>query len=64
MRRILIVDASGVCVGIVSQADIARAALRGDRLSEREVAVVVERISEPHRQTFDRGLSGEVEQIF
>jgi len=64
VRRVPIVDASGVCVGIVSQADIARAALDGGRLSEREVAVVVERISEPHRQAFDRRVSGEVEQTF
>lgn len=55
VRRVPIVDAVGFCVGIVSQADLARAALHGERVSEHEVAIVVERISEPHRQSFDRG---------
>ncbi len=45
VRRVPIVDAVGRVVGIVSQADLARAS---DRLvSEHEVAIVVERISEP-----------------
>ena len=46
VRRIPIVDASGCVVGIVAQADLARAAER-DRVTEREVALVVEAISEP-----------------
>jgi CBS domain-containing protein len=47
VRRVLILDADGGCVGIVAQADLARAAEpRGD-VSEQEVARVVERISEP-----------------
>ena len=47
VRRVLILDADGGCVGIVAQADLARAAEpRGD-VSEHEVARVVERISEP-----------------
>ena len=50
VRRICIVDAGGRCMGIISQADIARAA-RDNTVSEQEVALVVEQISEPsHRQ--------------
>jgi CBS domain-containing protein len=45
VRRVPIVDADGRCVGIVAQADIARAA-RDAQVSEHEVAIVVERISE------------------
>jgi CBS domain-containing protein len=41
IRRVVIVDNDESCVGIVSQADIARAAKKSD------VAAVVERISEP-----------------
>ena len=41
IRRVVIVDNEECCVGIVSQADIARAAKSSD------VAAVVERISEP-----------------
>jgi CBS domain-containing protein len=47
VRRVPIIDASGRCVGIVSQADLARAAGSSNRVSDREVAVVVERISQP-----------------
>lgn len=46
VRRIPIVDAQGKCVGIISQADLARAAER-DKVTEHEVALVVEAISEP-----------------
>ena len=46
VRRVVIVDGAGCCVGIVSQADLAREADRGRDVSEREVARVVERISE------------------
>ncbi|MES2178212.1 MAG: CBS domain-containing protein [Gemmatimonadota bacterium] len=49
IRRVVIVDASGCCVGIVSQADLARAAQTGSQLSDREVGIVVERISEPQQ---------------
>jgi CBS domain-containing protein len=55
VRRVPIVDADGHCVGIVSQADLALAAVAGQRVSEREVAVVVERISAPRPHSFDRG---------
>ncbi len=48
VRRIPIVDAGGRCLGIISQADIARAAGRGDdTVSEQEIALVLEQISEP-----------------
>ena len=46
VRRVPIVDADGCCVGIIAQADIARAAQHA-QVSEHEVAVVIERISEP-----------------
>jgi CBS domain-containing protein len=47
VRRVPILDASGNCVGIVSQADLARAAGANAPVTEREVAIVVERISQP-----------------
>ena len=56
VRRIPIVDDRGCCVGIVSQADLARAAERNVGVSDREVARVVERISEPVQQL--GGMSG------
>ncbi len=64
VRRVPIVDADGCCVGIVAQADLARAALNGARISEHEIAIVVENISAPHRQTFDRGAQDTLEQVF
>jgi CBS domain-containing protein len=48
VRRVPIVDQSGCCVGMVSQADLARAEDRG--VSDREVGRVVERVSEPGRR--------------
>lgn len=45
VRRVPIVSADGKVVGIVAQADLARAS--GERVSEHDVATVVERISEP-----------------
>src|SRR5206468_5971916 len=45
VRRVPIVDQSGCCVGIVSQADLARAEDRG--VSDREVGRMVEKVSEP-----------------
>jgi CBS domain-containing protein len=47
IRRVVIADADGCCVGIVSQADLARAAARGDEIEEREVVRVLETISQP-----------------
>lgn len=62
VRRVPIVDADGVCVGIVSQADIARATQGRNQISEREVAVVVERISEPKRVPFEHLSESGLEQ--
>lgn len=53
VRRVPIVDNDGCCVGMVSQADFARAA--GETISDHEVAIIVERISEPAGLSFDRG---------
>lgn len=50
VRRVPVVDGGGRVVGIVAQADLARAAMDGDRITDREVALVVERISEPAHQ--------------
>lgn len=47
VRRVVILNADGGCVGIIAQADLARAAERDGPVSEREVARVVERISHP-----------------
>ena len=47
VRRVVIVDDDGYCVGIVSQADIARAAKAASDITPRDVAHIVERISEP-----------------
>lgn len=47
IRRIPIVDAGGHCVGIISQADIARASATDSPVTEQEVALVVEKISQP-----------------
>lgn len=64
VRRVPIVDANGLCVGIVSQADIARGTQGRNQISEREVAVVVERISEPKRPRFDKLSDTGLEQAF
>ena len=68
IRRIPIVDSGRRCLGIIAQADLARAAGasdgKGARLTDREVAIVVERISEPGHQPFDRGVRQELEQPF
>ena len=47
VRRIPIVDTAGRCLGIISQADIALAASRNSTVTEREIALVVEQISQP-----------------
>lgn len=62
VRRVPIVDADGCCIGIISQADLARAAAHGERVSDHEVAIVVEAISEPARDRFARGANSELEQ--
>lgn len=48
VRRVPIVDVDGCCVGMVAQADIARASDRS--ISDRDVGRVVEKISEPSRK--------------
>jgi Predicted signal-transduction protein containing cAMP-binding and CBS domains len=55
VRRIPIVDAEGRCVGIVSQADLARAS-KNTGVSDREVAIVVEAISQPAGVQSSRGI--------
>lgn len=55
VRRIPIVDAGGRCLGIIAQADIARAASRDNAVSEQEIALVVEQISEPSHPNRARG---------
>jgi CBS domain-containing protein len=47
VRRVPVVDENVCCVGIIAQADLARAAAHEQGVSEREVARVVEQISEP-----------------
>jgi len=47
IRRIPIVDTSGRCLGIISQADIARASATDSTVTEQEIALVVEKISQP-----------------
>ena len=50
VRRVPVVDGSGGCIGIVAQADLARGRGEG-ALSDREIAHVVECISEPPGRT-------------
>lgn len=50
IRRVMVVDDAGCCVGIVAQADVARAATRNSEVDDAEVGRVVERISEPARE--------------
>ena len=45
VRRVPVVDSSGRCAGMVSQADLALS--EGEAVSDREIARTVERISEP-----------------
>jgi CBS domain-containing protein len=47
VRRVPVVDGAGCCLGVIAQADLARAAEQKGGVSDREVARVVERISEP-----------------
>ncbi|MGQ0639335.1 MAG: CBS domain-containing protein [Gemmatimonadaceae bacterium] len=47
VRRVVIVDDDGYCVGIVAQADLARATKTNREVTERDLAHVIERISEP-----------------
>ncbi|PYO45764.1 MAG: CBS domain-containing protein [Gemmatimonadetes bacterium] len=61
VRRIPIVDAGGRCLGIISQADIARAAGRDSSVSEEEIALVLEQISEPAHPPRPRANGGQSE---
>ena len=47
VRRVPVVDASGHAVGMVSQADLARASNGPGLISKGEVATVVEQVSQP-----------------
>lgn len=47
VRRVIIVDDDGYCVGIVAQADLARASEKTEEVTDRDLARVVERISQP-----------------
>jgi CBS domain-containing protein len=57
-----IVDADKRCIGIVSQADLARATFDGRHVSEHEVALVVERVSLPHHRPYDHEVRLNLEQ--
>jgi CBS domain-containing protein len=47
IRRVVVVDGAGECVGIIAQADLARAAKRKSEPSPREMVDVLEKISRP-----------------
>jgi CBS domain-containing protein len=69
IRRIPICDAGGRVLGIISQADIARAASQDNAVSEQEIALVMESISQPSNAFRARSdgapeRSGEVEAQF
>jgi CBS domain-containing protein len=63
IRRVVVADNDGRARGIIAQADLARAAERGGDVSEREVARVVERISEPGTGSRGRGDSGRATEL-
>ncbi len=49
IRRVVVVDDAGSCLGMIAQADLARAAERTGEVRDDEVGRIVERISEPTR---------------
>jgi CBS domain-containing protein len=52
LRRVIVIDDTGRCVGVIAQADLARASRAAPRdVSHFEVARVLERISEPETAT-------------
>ncbi len=63
VRRVPIVDERGRCIGIVAQADLARAA-KDNGVTEREIAIVVEKLSEPASEPIHRTGSPTLEQQF
>ena len=61
IRRVVIVNADGAAEGIIAQADIARAANRGrsQEITEQEVGLLVETISQPQHR--DQRADGQAE---
>lgn len=51
VRRVPVIDQNGRCVGIVSMADLARVAEEEGEVDDRELALVVECISEPNGES-------------
>jgi len=47
IRRVVVVDDTGVCVGIIAQADLARASKRRSEPTPKEMVDVLEKISRP-----------------
>ena len=47
IRRVVVVDDNGECVGIIAQADLARAAKRKQEPTPKEMVDVLEKISRP-----------------
>jgi CBS domain-containing protein len=47
VRRVPVVDENQHCIGVIAQADLARAATQKAAVTDREVVLVVERISSP-----------------
>ena len=54
LRRVVVVDADHRCLGMIAQADLARAAEHGRGVSDQEVARIGERISEPPHVPLDQ----------
>jgi CBS domain-containing protein len=63
VRRVVVVDDAGCCVGVIAQADLARAAERQRDVSDVEVARVVERISEPAARSRPRTAEGGASEL-
>ena len=47
IRRVVVVDGAGDCVGIIAQADLARASKRSQEPTPKEMVDVLEKISKP-----------------
>jgi CBS domain-containing protein len=63
VRRVLVVDSGRCCVGVIAQADLARAADRKREVTDVEVARVIERISEPAPSSAARAPSRENREL-